>query len=57
MNRYALIENSLVTNVTVADPEFAISQGWILCTDNVGIFSNSQEEFLSFHRGKIFKID
>lgn len=37
MNRYAIIENSLVTNVTVADPEFAISQGWILCTDNVGI--------------------
>ena len=37
MNRYAIIENSLVINIAIADPEFAISQGWIACNDDVTI--------------------
>lgn len=28
-NKYAIIENSLVVNVTIASAEFAQSQGWI----------------------------
>jgi len=30
-NRYAIIENGLVTNVVLADAEFAAEQGWIEC--------------------------
>ena len=30
-NRYAIIENGLVTNVVVADAEFASQNGWIDC--------------------------
>lgn len=37
MTNYAVIENTLVTNVTVSDAEFAQSQGWIACADNVNI--------------------
>ena len=36
-NKYAVIENTLVVNVTVSDAEFAQSQGWIACPDNVSI--------------------
>jgi hypothetical protein len=36
-NKYAVIENSLVVNTTVSDAEFAQSQGWIACPDDVGI--------------------
>jgi hypothetical protein len=32
-NRYAIIDNGLVTNVVVADAEFAAEQGWIECPD------------------------
>ena len=35
-NKYAIIENTLVTNVAVADAEFAQSQGWVSCPDEVG---------------------
>jgi hypothetical protein len=31
--RYAIIENGVVTNVVVADAEYAQSQGWIECPD------------------------
>jgi hypothetical protein len=31
--RYAIIENGLVTNVVLADAEFAAEQGWIICPD------------------------
>lgn len=34
-NKYAIIENTLVTNVAVADAEFAQSQGWVSCPDEV----------------------
>jgi hypothetical protein len=37
MTNYAVIENTLVTNVTVSDAEFAQSQGWIACSNNVNI--------------------
>jgi hypothetical protein len=30
-NRYAIIENGLVTNVVVADAEIASANGWIDC--------------------------
>ena len=30
-NRYAIIENGLVTNVVTADAEFASQNGWIDC--------------------------
>ena len=30
-NRYAIIENGLVTNVVLADVEFAAEQGWVEC--------------------------
>jgi hypothetical protein len=36
-NNYAVIENTLVTNVVVSDVEFAQSQGWVVCPDNVSI--------------------
>jgi hypothetical protein len=37
MSNYAVIENTLVTNVTVSDAEFAQSQGWVACANNVSI--------------------
>jgi hypothetical protein len=36
-NKYAIIENTLVVNTTVSDPEFAQSQGWVACADDVSI--------------------
>lgn len=32
-NRYAIIENGVVTNVVMADAEFAIANGWIACPE------------------------
>lgn len=37
MTNYAVIENNLVTNITVADAQFAQSQGWVACASDVGI--------------------
>jgi hypothetical protein len=37
MTNYAVIETTLVTNITISDAEFAQSQGWIACPDNVSI--------------------
>jgi hypothetical protein len=34
-NKYAIIENTLVTNVALADAEFAQSQGWVSCPNEV----------------------
>ena len=31
--RYAIIENGIVTNVVLADAEFAAENGWIECPD------------------------
>jgi hypothetical protein len=31
MNRYAIIENGLVTNVVVADAQIAAEKGWVQC--------------------------
>jgi hypothetical protein len=31
MNRYAIIENGVVTNVVVADADTAAQNGWIQC--------------------------
>jgi hypothetical protein len=31
--RYAIIENGVVSNVVVADAEYAAQQGWITCPD------------------------
>jgi hypothetical protein len=30
-NRYAIIENNVVTNVVVADHDYAAEQGWVFC--------------------------
>lgn len=35
--KYAIIENTLVINTTVSDTDYAQSQGWIACADNVNI--------------------
>lgn len=32
-NRYAIVENNLVTNVVVASEEVASERGWIACPD------------------------
>jgi hypothetical protein len=32
-NRYAIIENGVVSNVVVADAEYAAQQGWAECPD------------------------
>lgn len=37
MARYAIIENSIATNVVKAEPEFAASQGWIAAPAHVGL--------------------
>ena len=37
MTRYAIIENAKVVNIAVATPEFADSQGWVICPDGVGV--------------------
>ena len=36
-NKYAIIENTLVTNVAVSDPDYAQSQSWVACADDVSI--------------------
>lgn len=35
--RYAIIENNLVTNIVVAEPDYAVEQGWIEAPDRVDI--------------------
>ena len=35
--KYAIIENQIVVNLAVADPEFAQLEGWIEATDDVSI--------------------
>ena len=37
MTKYAVIETTLVVNTTVSDADYAQSQGWIACADNVNI--------------------
>jgi hypothetical protein len=37
INNYAIIENNIVVNTTVADESYAKLQGWILLIQNVGI--------------------
>jgi hypothetical protein len=32
-NRYAIIEDGVVANVVLAEPEYAAQQGWIECPD------------------------
>lgn len=34
-NKYAIIENSIVTNIVLASPEFAQSQDWVLTPEYV----------------------
>ncbi len=36
-NKYAVIENTKVTNVAVADENYAKEQGWVLMPEGVGI--------------------
>ena len=35
--RYAVIQNGVVANIVVSDAEFAATQGWVACPDEVGI--------------------
>jgi len=35
VNRYAVIENGVVKNIALAEPEFAQEQGWVLAPDGV----------------------
>lgn len=37
VNRYAIIEDSFVTNIAVAEGDFAQEQDWVLAPDYVGI--------------------
>ena len=37
MSNYAIIENTLVVNITVADPAYAQSQGWVEAPSGVTI--------------------
>jgi hypothetical protein len=37
MPNYAVIENNLVVNAVVAEPDYALQQGWILLPENAGI--------------------
>ena len=32
-NKYAIIENGVVANVVLAEPEYAAQQGWVECPD------------------------
>lgn len=34
---YAIIENNLVINIALAEPDFAKQQGWIACPEDVSI--------------------
>jgi len=33
--RHAIIEDGKVTNVALAEPDFALEQGWVKCNDEV----------------------
>jgi len=35
--KYAIIAKGIVTNIAVADPEFAAEHGWIECPEGVDI--------------------
>lgn len=35
--KYAIIENGIVVNIVVAEPEYANTQGWVAVTDGAGI--------------------
>lgn len=35
--KYAVIKDGKVINIVLADPEFALNQGWIECPEEVGI--------------------
>jgi len=37
MPNFAIIENSKVVNVVIAEDDYAASQGWISCVDGVEI--------------------
>jgi hypothetical protein len=37
MPNYAIVENNLVVNAVVAEPDYALEQGWILLPENAGI--------------------
>lgn len=37
MPNYAVIENGKIVNVVVAEADYAASQNWIACPDEVGI--------------------
>lgn len=37
MAKYAVIENGKVVNTVLAEPEFAATQGWVVCPDEAGI--------------------
>ena len=37
MAHFAIVDNSKVVNVVVAEPDFAKSQGWIALPEGVGI--------------------
>lgn len=35
--KYAVIQNGVVSNIVLAEPEFAAEQGWIQCPEGVDI--------------------
>lgn len=37
VNRYAIIENGVVTNIALAEPDFASEQGWVLAPEEAGL--------------------
>lgn len=36
-NNYAIIQNQIVVNVAVSEPQYAKEQGWVELTENAGI--------------------
>jgi hypothetical protein len=47
MTQYAILENELVVNTTVATSDYAQKQGWIELTENAGIgWSYINEQFV-----------
>ena len=37
MPNYAVVENNLVVNAVISEPDYALQQGWILLPENAGI--------------------
>lgn len=56
--KFAIIEKNIVTNLVISDPEFASSNGWIECNENVtvgciyqnGIFEQNKIDYFETNK-------